>query len=170
MSSHDPDYDAFGHQERGDYRTSLGVPLLSKGVPVGVFVLTRPEVKPFTAKQIEMVETFADQAVIAIENVRLFTELEEALQQQTATADVLKVISRSAFDLQTVLDTLIESAVRLCRADKGSLERLIDGRFKYVAMHRISTRILGIWHRSSYREWPWLDGRARRRGAAHRPD
>ena len=116
-------------QKIGQFRTMLGVPLMREGISIGVLTLTRLTVRPFTSRQIELVEAFADQAVIAIENTRLLSELRQSLDQQTATADVLKVISRSTFDLQTVLQTLVESAARLCNADKGTITRQKDGPF-----------------------------------------
>jgi GAF domain-containing protein len=119
----------------GNIRTILGVPLVRERTPIGALLLQKDIVEPFTDKQIELVTTFADQAVIAIENARLLNELRESLQQQTATADVLKVISRSAFDLQTVLDTLVESAVRLCEADLAVIVRRKGAVYQHEASH-----------------------------------
>jgi signal transduction histidine kinase len=138
----DPEFAHHDWQNVGRQRTILGVPLLHEGNLVGVIMLVRNMVRPFAQRQIELVTTFADQAVIAINNVRLFEEVQartreltEALEQQTATADVLKVISRSALDLQGVLDALVESAVRLCNAYDALILQVFGGGLRLVAHH-----------------------------------
>ncbi|MCL4766855.1 MAG: GAF domain-containing protein [Hyphomicrobiaceae bacterium] len=136
----DPEYTYFEQQRKAGYRTFLGVPLLRDGSPIGVLALTRKTVAPFTEKQIELVTTFADQAVIAIETVRLFEEvqartreLQDALDNQTAISEVLGVISRSTLDLQPVLEAVVESAAKLCGADRGHVFRLDGGVLKVAA-------------------------------------
>jgi signal transduction histidine kinase len=125
--------------ELGRVRTVLMVPLIRNDEWLGVFTLWRPEVRPFADREIAVVLNFAAQAVIAIENARLLNELRQSLQQQTATADVLKVISRSTFDLQAVLDTLVQSAVRLCQADIAVINRLRGTNYQVSASHGLTS-------------------------------
>jgi two-component system, NtrC family, sensor kinase len=153
----DPDFDLQVARSFG-MRSLLGVPMLREGAPVGVIVLARKTVRPFTDKQIELVSTFADQAVIAIENVRLFDEvqarteeLSESLRQQTATAEVLKTISRTAFDLQRVLETLLENAVRICGAKHGMIFRYDGECCRAAATYNAPPGCLELWERRPIR-------------------
>ncbi len=136
----DADYADFEHFRVTGARTIAAIPLLRDGVAIGAIALVRTSVRPFTDRQIDLVTTFASQAVIAINNVGNFEqvqartkELQESLEYQTATSDVLKVISRSKFDLAPVLQSVIDTSARLCRADKGIIYRLHDGAYRFAA-------------------------------------
>src|SRR6266403_5317348 len=139
----------------GGYRTTLVAPLLREATAVGTINLRRAEMNPFTDKQIALLQTFADQAVIAIANVRLFTELEArnselrvALEQQTATSELLKVIGRSTFDLQPVFETLAENAVRLCEAERAFIFRFDGQLLRGVASHNASPELIAFIERN----------------------
>src|SRR5262249_16934517 len=124
------------------FRGSLGVPMVRDEQVVGAIFVARRQPGLFSDTQVQLLKTFADQAVIAIQNVRLFNETKNSLEQQTATADVLKIISRSAFDLQTVLHTLVESAARLCDADKATITRQKGGAFYRAESYGFSSEFM----------------------------
>jgi len=154
----DPEYKWFESQKIGGFRTMLGVPLLREGSPIGVLALTRSQVEPFSEREIELVTTFADQAVIAIENVRLFDQvqartrdLSEALEQQTATSEVLQVISSSPGELEPVFQTILENATRICAAHFGVLWRLEDGAARIVSNFGIPPAFAAFLERGPHR-------------------
>ncbi len=165
----DPEYNAPGILAVRGNRAMIGVPLLREGAPIGVLVLTRRVARPFTEQQIALATTFADQAVIAIENVRLFNETKEALEQQTATSEILRVISQSPRDVQPVFDTIVKSAVRLCEARFGAVFRFDHGLIHLAAHHNFSETLIAEWFRTSYPMAPnrgHVSGRAILTGAA----
>ena len=136
----DPLYEAKEDARIGGVHTMIGVPLLREGVAIGVIGLARRRIEAFSEREIQLVTTFADQAVIAIENARLLndlqqrtSDLQESLEYQTATSDVLKVISQSGAELEPVLQTLVETAARICEADKAVLQQLRGGSYRMVA-------------------------------------
>src|SRR5262249_26474597 len=138
----DPEYTFLEGQKVGEYRTSLYVPLMREGAAIGVLVIARRAVRPFTDQQIELAETFADPAVIAIAKVRLFEaeqqrtrELAESLDQQTATSEVLRVISSSPGELEPVFQSMLENAVRICEAKFGLMQLYEKGTFHLGAIH-----------------------------------
>ena len=138
----DPFYEAKDTARSSEFRGCLGVPMICDGQVIGMIFVARKYPGPFADSQIQLLKIFANQAVVAIENVRLFNETKEALAQQTATADVLKLISRSTFDLRTVLQTLVESAARFCDADKATIIRERDGAFYRAEAHGFSREFM----------------------------
>jgi GAF domain-containing protein len=139
----DPLYEAKDTARASEFRGCLGIPMILDGQVIGMIFVARKYPGPFADSQIQLLDTFANQAVVAIENVRLFNETKEALAQQTATADVLKLISRSTFDLRTVLQALVESAARFCDADKATIIRERDGAFYRAEAHGFSREFMG---------------------------
>ena len=154
----DPDYDPrtlATLKAAAPYRTFLGIPIIRGGEPIGTIGCGRREVKPFTDAQVALVQTFADQAVIAIENARLFEaeqlrthELADALEQQTATSELLKVMGRSTFNLQPVFDALAENAIKLCEADRAMIFRFDGSCLQVVAAYNISSELRAFHERN----------------------
>ena len=156
----DPEYRLRKVQKLGGFRTHLGLPLVRQDRIIGVLLVSRVIVQPFEEQHIELLRTFAAQAVIAIENTRLLNELRELLQQQTATADVLKVISRSTFDLQSVLNTLVELVARLCDADSAGINRPQGDNYVFVASYGFQREFDDYMRAHPIRAGSWDSDRA----------
>src|SRR5262245_27435919 len=177
----DPEQTEIEAHRRGNIRSALAAPLISAGKAIGVMGVVRSTARPFSQRQLALIETFADQAVIAIENARLFEaeqaskrELQESLEYQTATSEVLKVISRSPNELQPVLDTILETAQRLCRSDRAQFFLLDDGTYRLAAHKGTNLESLKLFLESpisAETATPSITGKAaRERRTIHVPD